>query len=284
MKLPKQLLFCAGLFLFGNQSGAAPPQWRFERMRPADMAEAIRTRAIAWVPLGPLEWHGEALAFGTDPLVGTALAEAAWSKAGGVLLPTLYIGSETHFRDMIPGGYVDKWGLEKLTGEQNPGSVYARNETLELYMNDTLYGLLRNGFRLAVIVSGHGGLEHIDVLRKLEDRWRNMPMKVVVWRDAEPPAGLRFEGSGGHADFAEASAAAAVDPSLLDRRRFGAGRRDQAIGIKPENAAKIDIEKARRAFEWEVDQMAKRVGAAYDSMPKAEPYNPLKPSLTSYLP
>jgi len=268
-----------------GQSAAAPPKWQFERMKPADLAEAIRVRAIAWIPIGPLEWHGEALAFGCDPLTGRATAEGAWNKVGGVLLPILYIGSESHFRDMIPGGYVDKWGLEKYTGEHNPGSIYSRNETLELYMNDTFYHLMRNGFRLAVIVSGHGGLEHLDVLRKLEDRWRNMPMKVMLARGgANLPDELQFRDSGGHADFAEASTLGAVDPTLLDKALFGSSKRDQAIGLKPENAPQIDVEKARRAMEWQIDQIAKEVTAVWENLPKSERYNPLKPSLTTYLP
>jgi creatinine amidohydrolase/Fe(II)-dependent formamide hydrolase-like protein len=152
-------------------------------------------------------------------------------------------------------------------------------------MNDELYFLQREGFRIAVIVSGHGGLEHLDVLRKLADRWRNAPMKVVLWRDnTRPPAELQFPGSGGHADFSEASSAGGVDPKLVDVERFGSAKRDQAIGLKKENAGKIDIEKGKRLLDWKAEQMAKAIGEMYTQLPKAEPVDPMKPMLGTYLP
>ena len=51
-----------------SYAGEAPPPrvWRYERMRPFDLSEALKERPIAWLVVSPLEWHGEALSFGCD--------------------------------------------------------------------------------------------------------------------------------------------------------------------------------------------------------------------------
>ncbi|MGE5557287.1 MAG: creatininase family protein [Bacillota bacterium] len=245
-----------------------PACWRYERMRPEDLAEAVNSRPIAWLPIGPLEWHGEAVSFGCDPVYAAAVTERAWSLAGGVLMPTLYVGIETLFRGGNMEGFIDHWALENTSGEHHPGSVFCRSVTLELLMRDYLYFLQREGFKLCVLVSGHGGWEHLDVLSDLEDRWRNMPMRFLVWKGPESlcPEDLRFDGAGGHADFSEASVLGAIDPALVCSEKFGIARRDRAIGLKQENSSRIDYEKGRRLLEWEAGQMAAEIGKILNAL------------------
>jgi creatinine amidohydrolase/Fe(II)-dependent formamide hydrolase-like protein len=51
-------------------------------MGPADLAEAVEERPIAWLVVSPFEWHGEALAFGGDPHVAQTVADLAREKTG----------------------------------------------------------------------------------------------------------------------------------------------------------------------------------------------------------
>jgi hypothetical protein len=111
----------------------APRSWRYERMRPADLTEALKERPIAWLVVSPLEWHGEALSFGCDPHVAQTVADLAWEKTGGVRMPTLYLGVETDYEVWEGDKRVDYWGMELGTRERNPGSVYVRPLTLELF-------------------------------------------------------------------------------------------------------------------------------------------------------
>jgi creatinine amidohydrolase/Fe(II)-dependent formamide hydrolase-like protein len=244
--------------------GPAPRCWRYERMRPADLAEAVKERPIAWLVVSPLEWHGEALSFGCDPQVAQTVADLAWEKTGGVRLPTMYLGVEIDYLVWEGNERVDYWGMELGTRERNPGSVYVRPLTLELVLRDYLYFLQREGFKLCVIVSGHGTEDHLAVIRDVCSKYDKAPMRAVMWYAwgaGEPPAELRFDGAGQHADFDEVSVLGGADPTLVDRSRFGVIERDRKVKILRENAGKIDFVKGRRIIEFRAAQLEKHVKA-----------------------
>ena len=237
--------------------------WRWERMKPGDLAVAVKTVPIAYLVVSPLEWHGEAMAFGTDPIIGMAIAEKAWRETGGVLIPTLYIGAETQYNDWTASGLTEYWGLEWNTKEHHPGSLYIRPTTLELVLREMLAFVEQEGFLTCVIVSGHGATEHVRILSDIEDRWRNRPMRVLYGdlpargnTDAGRPRTPRFEGSGSHADLAEASNLGGVDSTLVDRSLFGVVPRDRTIKLLSENAGKIDFAKGAEGIASRASRLA----------------------------
>jgi creatinine amidohydrolase len=238
--------------------------WRWEKMRPADLKKALETVPVAYLVISPLEWHGEAMTFGTDPVIGTEIAELAWRKTGGVIIPTLYLGSETEFKEFIPGVAINPhsfWGLEVRTREVNPGSIYVSNYLVELVLRDMLWFIEREGFKACVIVSGHGATEYSRIIGGIEKQYENRPMRVFYSNLApmEPPADTGFRGSGGHADFAEASVLGAVDPSQVDKNLFGISERDRKIEILHENVDKIDYEKGRARINYRAERIARTV-------------------------
>jgi creatinine amidohydrolase/Fe(II)-dependent formamide hydrolase-like protein len=241
----------------------APRSWRYERMRPADLTEALKERPIAWLVVSPLEWHGEALSFGCDPHVAQTVADLAWEKTGGVRMPTLYLGVETDYEVWEGDKRVDYWGMELGTRERNPGSVYVRPLTLELVLRDYLYFLQRQGFKLCVIVSGHGAEDHLAVIRDVCSKYDRAPMRAVLFYpwDGELPAELGFDGAGQHADFDEASVLGGADPAMVDRSRFGVVERDRRVKLLRENAGRVDFDKGRRIIEYRAAQLQKQVEA-----------------------
>jgi creatinine amidohydrolase len=268
MRMRASLVAC-GLLVGGlgalapapSRAGDAPRCWRYERMRPSDLVEALQERPIAWLVVSPLEWHGEALSFGCDPHVAQTVADLAWEKAGGVRLPTMYLGVETDYEVWEGDRRVDYWGMELGTREPNPGSLYVRPLTLELVLRDQLYFLQRQGFKLCVIVSGHGAEDHLAVIRDVAGRHEHSPMRTVLFYawDGEPPPELRFEAAGQHADFDEASVLGGADPTMVDRSRFGVADRDRKVGLLRENAGRIDFDKGRRIVEYRAAQLQKMV-------------------------
>lgn len=250
---------------FGFAADAAPKKWRWETMRPADLAEALNAPSLAWLVISPLEWHGEAIAFNADPLVGTAVAERAWDKVGGVLIPTLYIGVETEYKEWeADKGLVTRWGMEYVSREHNPGSLYVRPVTLELVMVDYLKALQREGFKHVVVVSGHGGTEHLQVLREVCARdWGDMKvlMAGAGGGGRQLPEQLRFKPVPGasHANISEASRVGGIDPSLVDVKRFGVLERDRKTGLLSENAGDIDFAKGRANIEFSAEILEARV-------------------------
>ncbi len=240
----------------------APKCWRYERMRPLDLSEAVKERPIAWLVVSPLEWHGEALSFGCDPHVAQTVTDLAWEKTGGVRIPTMYLGVETDYEVWEGNARVDYWGMELGTRERNPGSLYLRPLTLELVLRDYLYFLQREGFKLCVIVSGHGAEDHLAVIRDVCSKYDTAPMRAVLWYAwgaGEPPAELRFDGAGQHADFDEASVLGGADPAMVDRSRFGVVGRDRKVQLLRENEGKIDFAKGRRIIEYRAAQLEKAV-------------------------
>lgn len=240
-------------------------------MRPVHLAEALARRPIAWLVVSPLEWHGEAVAFGADPLVGRTIAECAWEQVGGVLLPPLCIGVETEYKTWERKGLTTHWGLEVVAQEHLPGSVYVRSVTFELVLRDYLSALRREGFRLVVVVTGHGGYEHMQVMEEIRGRdWG--AMQVMVWNGANAahdlPAHLSISVANdtGHADAIEASLVGGIDPSLVDRMAFGASERDRKTGLLPEHTAAIDFEKGRAIIAHNAAQLAAKVSEALEAM------------------
>src|SRR3954471_9942268 len=102
-----------------------PSCWRYESMRPRELSLAIKSRPVAYLPVGPLEWHGEHLAFGADPLRAGRVLEMVWKKSGGVLLPTLFIGTD----DFKVYRGSKHWGMEMFARTFLPGSLYVREST-----------------------------------------------------------------------------------------------------------------------------------------------------------
>ena len=262
MKSIKFFITTSILFLYLNPLTSQDTNcWRWERLKPGDLETALKTVPVAYLVVSPLEWHGDALAFGTDPAVGTEIAEIAWRSTGGVLIPTLYTGSETEYKDWTSEGLTSYWGMEWVTKEHNPGSLYISNNTFELLIRDILYSIEKQGFKACVIISGHGATEYVRILQEFEKRSADHPMKIIysdlVGKDR--PEETEFPGSGGHADYAEVSVLGAVDSTMFDQNLFGKSERDQKIGLYEKNAHLIDYKKGRAYINFRAERIIETV-------------------------
>ena len=249
-----------------------PPCWRWEQMKPADLKQALETVPVAYFVISPLEWHGDAMTFGTDPTIGTTIAEKAWKQTGGVIIPTIYLGSETEYKDWTSTGLTSFWGMEWATKEHNPGSLYVSNRVIQLVVEDMMAAVEREGFKACVIVSGHGATEYVRILKAIEDQYKNKPMKVFYagLADLKRPDGIDFPGSGGHADYAEASNLGAVDSTLVDKSLFGKNERDRKVGILSENVNRIDYDKGMANINFRANRVAITVNNFLDSLKQKE--------------
>ncbi len=249
-----------------------PPCWRWEQMKPADLKQALETVPVAYFVISPLEWHGDAMTFGTDPTIGTTIAEKAWKQTGGVIIPTIYLGSETEYKDWTSTGLTSFWGMEWATKEHNPGSLYVSNRVIQLVVEDMMAAVEREGFKACVIVSGHGATEYVRILKAIEDQYKDKPMKVFYagLADLKRPDGIDFPGSGGHADYAEASNLGAVDSTLVDKSLFGKNERDRKVGILSENVNRIDYDKGMANINFRANRVAITVNNFLDSLKQKE--------------
>ena len=245
--------------------------WRWEEMFPSDMREALEEMPIAWVVFSPLECHGEAMCFGIDPMIGQHVLDKAWKQVGGVKIPTVYVGAETDYK-YLDKGIKSHWGLEVITKEHNYGSIYVRPVTLRLVLEDYLYFLKSEGFKMAAVSSGHGRTEHLKVMREVCERYSDDSFKAVFgtygMSAGKVPDELRFK-KRGHANFRELSFLGAVNPDMVDVERYGVTVQDRKTKLLKEDIDKIDFEKAEKPIEILGNGMAEAIQEMFDEINKA---------------
>ena len=192
------------------------PEVRFELMTPGEIVTARDRRPVAYVPVGPLEWHGPHLPLGTDALRAHHVAVGAARIAGGVVLPALYAGTETV---RPPGHGAGQIGALGFTGDERiVGMDFPGNPVKSLYFEESAFGitvkeivrlLKAEPYRLIVLVNGHGADNHVRTLQRIAVEESDMPrVHVVLHRvsqHAQPGA------DPGHAERWETSALLALE-------------------------------------------------------------------------
>jgi creatinine amidohydrolase len=129
-----------------RQNDAGFAEVRYERLRPAEMRAALARVNLAYVPLGPLEFHGEHLPFGVDAFEAHGICLRAAEAAGGVVLPPAYIAS----------GCLDL-----------PFTIDYDKDFIHAWATATLGQLAKRGFAAAMVVTGHGPLDLNHLLKRV---------------------------------------------------------------------------------------------------------------------
>lgn len=190
---------------------------RYERLRPAQIVAEMRECPVAFVPVGPLEWHGPHLPLGTDALIAEGVARRVCEWTGGLVLPTLFFGTE---RERAPKElrFIGFQGDEYIIGMDFPAnilrSLYVREEYLAMAVREILEQVVRQGWKLIVILNGHGATNQIQTLTRLALEFsgeRNVRAVVFsAWESSGPPT------DPGHAGADETSQMMALYPESVD--------------------------------------------------------------------
>jgi creatinine amidohydrolase len=147
-----------------------PEPVRYELMRPQQIIEARTRASIAYVPIGPMEWHGPHLPVGMDMLHAYRMALEAERLTGGVVLPPLPLGTET-YTDAERLRHRGFTGDERVYGMDYPGfsvpSLYVEESAMGVAVHEVIRALKRQAFRVIVIVNGHGAQNHRATLQRI---------------------------------------------------------------------------------------------------------------------
>jgi len=159
---------------------------QMEFLRPEEIVAERDRKSIVYLPVGPLEWHGPAMPYGTDPLMAQEVARAAAKRTGGVVMPTMFFGTEAD----RPAYILKAKGFDNadnlyIKGMDVPKnclkSMYAREEIFALMVRENLRMLVEMGYKLIVIVNGHGAWGQTGSLRRLCVEFSNeTPSKVIT--------------------------------------------------------------------------------------------------------
>jgi creatinine amidohydrolase len=163
---------------------------QYELLRPEQIVRARERAPILYIPIGPLEWHGPHLPFGTDMLHAQTMALEAAKRSGGLVLPPLPLGTETFFdvQRLRDRGFR---GDERIFGMDYPGfilpSLYIEESVMGVLMHDLIRAVKAQGFKVIVIVNGHGAYNHLSALQRIA-RETSVPGEVTVLT-----TGFRFD-------------------------------------------------------------------------------------------
>jgi creatinine amidohydrolase len=179
---------------------------RYELMTPGEIVAARERCPVAYLPLGPMEWHGPHLPLGTDALVAHHLALRVAGIVGGLVLPALFAGTDAlrpQGNEAQGLGALGFKGHERVLGMDFPGfpvkSLYFEESVLGITVREFVRRLKAEPYRLIVLVNFHGAGNHGRMLDRIALEETDEPRVRVIrpalagrprWRDIDP----------GHAD------------------------------------------------------------------------------------
>jgi creatinine amidohydrolase len=248
------------------------------RLRPEQIISILKRKPVIYIPVGPLEWHGPHLPLGVDPINAERVALAVCEKTGGLVWPTLFWGTERE----RPPQVLENLGFrpdEYIVGMDFPNnrlpSGYCHEEIFAILIRETLRLVGRMGAKLAVIVNGHGAVNHNQVLQRLAIEFNHTTNLRVHIRIAFPEAGIKA-GSIAHAGSDETSLMMYYDPELVDLSRLpprdiplryqdfaivdgpgfdGKGRPDKVVEDDPRTKGRI--QKGEELFRIVLEEMTR---------------------------
>jgi len=140
------------------------PRWgTLARLRPAALDGIRAATPVAYVPWGAIEWHSVHAPVGLDGHAAEGFCEALAAELGGVVFPTLYVAADT-LHDHHPFPYCIS---------HPEATVYA-------LCTEVLAGLAVQGWRVLVVLTGHAGQGHQDVLHAACDAFAAAHPDVAV--------------------------------------------------------------------------------------------------------
>ena len=132
-----------------------PAEVRMQYLRPGELLHILDTFPVAYQPVGTIEWHGRQNPLGCDAIKAESLCIEAAKKTGGVVMPTVFFGTDS-FRDL---GHGMGCGMDATAGFLLPGSFYKMpDQLLKDFFGAACENYLARGFKLVIIVSGHNAI------------------------------------------------------------------------------------------------------------------------------
>ena len=193
---------------------------RFETLTPAELTEVLAGRSLVYQPVGSMEWHGPHMGMGMDTANAYAASLAAARRTGGIVMPPLYIGTETP-RSPETLRKLGFSGEERVVGMDFPAnplqSFYWPPALFEQIVRQQTQMLLDMGFAQVVWLNGHGADAQIEILRRVCGEMSRASGRCVMTVLA------LFEGCGaglGHAGLAETAIFMHLCPEAVELDRL----------------------------------------------------------------
>ena len=176
---------------------------RFEELNPEDYIRARDAAPVAYIPWGAHEWHGRHNSLGLDALKALGQCLELCAVTGGVVFPPVYCGTNT----MKENG---PW----------TGTLEFSRECVRMLALEHLRQVASEGFRVAVVLMGHYGAGHVEVITDAARQFNAEQDSCAAWAvpDHELTAQEGFPAE--HAALCETSYLLYFRPGLVDLARL----------------------------------------------------------------
>jgi creatinine amidohydrolase len=164
------------------------------------------------LPLGTMEAHG-VTANGTDIIVPLAMAREIASRVNAMVAPVVPYGF-TGSLDVYPGNFTI------------PENIYRE------YVRAVLIGLARNKFKNIVMLNGHGAGQTAVIAALAQEIGRETATRILTvnwWSYCSDVCREVFGEDGGHAGNTETAYMLAIDPELIQKKRYTGPKMATAI-------------------------------------------------------
>jgi creatinine amidohydrolase len=192
------------------------PEVRLDRLSSSGAAGRLDEASIAYVPIGSLEFHGPHLPLGVDMSTAEGVCAAAAQRSGGVVLPPVYLAN----------GCLDL-----------PHTLDFDPSLVEAWTRAVVGQLRRRGVRVVVLLTGHGPLDLIHLLKRVAHDLATpqSPVYGLCWLELNA-AQLNEPQTGeptviDHASTIETSWMLALAPTLVDLAALPDDPRAATLGV-----------------------------------------------------
>lgn len=188
---------------------AKKPLW-LDELSTKEAAQAAKDGTVVIFPVGSVEEHGDHLPLCTDSVQPEYIALEVAKKTGCLVVPPF------------------RYGICNAT-RNFPGTITIQFDTLYRIAYDVLSELVRNGFKLIIVLSGHAGNSHMVALRlaaqevviKNDEAAVQEKTRIMVLSDfdfAEELTPKYADVNDGHAGTLETSRMMAIKPELVKQK------------------------------------------------------------------
>lgn len=226
----------------------------YAELTPKEFRARLAAAPIAYLPLGTLEWHGEHLPLGADGLQSQGFFVELARKAGGIVLPMLFLGPDRRLEKDGRTYYgMDILGFSAEQPRQLAGSAYWCDDDLFGRLLDAiLLQLARAGFRV-VVGHGHGPSTGFFRDHAAEYARRHGLELFICWRDDESDGcGIQTD----HAAANETSLMLALRPDLVQMQNLDPNPAvwPTAVGGK-DPRTEASTHRGRKAIALQIERM-----------------------------
>lgn len=221
-------------------------------LTPNKFEKILKECPIAYIPISPIEWHGNHLPFGTDPIRAEWVINSVWKVIGGVLFPTEYCGTDG-YKTKVDDKY---WYLETIIGEKLKGNFLVEEQLFLQKVICLVNNIKRNGFKILVICTGHLSPQQLSILEKIEHEESSSEFNIILWHSekAKFPKEIQTDDYL-HAGVEETSEMLYISPDLVDVNELGKSNCEIKLGLVDSLQEQVSVNLGEKRLKLEKEQL-----------------------------